>query len=122
SAVGRARCAASTCSTLVTPATCAAAFAASPASWPATSTCVSPPSLAAAAMAWSVALFSALLSCSASMRFGMASGQDLGFVAQLVDELGDVGHLAATLALRRFDHAKRGEARRDVHDADRGPG
>ena len=52
------------------------------------------------------------------IAYGDASRNHLRFVAQLGDQLLDVGHLAAALALRRLDDLERRQPRRDV-DAER---
>src|SRR3546814_17300635 len=88
-------------STLATPAAAAACSATGPALLPATSTCTSPPSLAAAAMAFRVAPFRWALSCSAITSVVIL--EHLRFVLELVDQRGHVGHLDAGLARRRID-------------------
>jgi len=67
------QCAASACSTLLTPAILPAASAAAPDPLPATSTWTSPPIFAAAATVFSVEPLMALLSCSAMTRQLMRS-------------------------------------------------
>jgi hypothetical protein len=65
---GKAKCSPSAWITLDTPAICAAAFAASPALWPATRTWTSPPHCAAAVTVFKVAPLIEALSCSAMTR------------------------------------------------------
>src|SRR5437868_5614378 len=82
---------ASACSTLATPAICAAALAASAALAPATSTCTSPPHWAAAVTVLRVAPLMEALSCSAITSAVMSD--HLGFGLQLGYEGGNVRHL-----------------------------
>src|SRR4051794_31806121 len=94
----------------------AAASAAGRQFCPATRMWMSPPIALAAVTAWSVAAFRVALSCSARRRVVMSriASDHAGFVAQLVDQLGDRGDLAAALALRRLVDLERHEARRHV--------
>src|SRR3546814_19762488 len=73
-------------SPLATPAAAAACSATGPALLPATSTCTSPPSLAAAAMAFRVAPFRWALSSSAITSVVIL--EHLPFVLELVDQRG----------------------------------
>src|SRR5687767_8789178 len=91
--------------TLATPAICAAALAASPALWPATSTCTSPPHWAAAVTVLSVAPLMVALSCSATTREVISD--HLCFVLQLRHQCRYIGHLDARAALRRLHHLQR---------------
>src|SRR6476469_8449763 len=91
SASASANCAPSACSTLPTPAICAAASAAAPALLPATSTWTSPPQASAAVTVLSVAPLMVALSCSATTNAVMSD--HLRFVLELVDQCRHVGHL-----------------------------
>src|SRR5512143_678048 len=107
-----ARLAPSACSTLATPAIWAAACAAPPALWPATSTCTSPPQSAAAVTVLSVAPLRVPCSCSAMTRTAMSD--HLRFVLQLGHQRGHVGHLDAGTALGRLGDLHGLDARGDV--------
>src|SRR5882757_4364490 len=107
-----ARLAPSACSTLATPVIFAAACAAPPASWPATSTCTSELQARAAVTVLSVAPFSVPCSCSAMTNAVMSD--HLRFVLQLGHQCGDIGHLDAGAALGRLADLQRLDARRHV--------
>src|SRR5258707_8083805 len=104
---------ASACSTLATPAICDAAFAASPALWPAMSTCTSPPHWPAAVTVLRVAPLIDVLSCSA-MTSAVISDH-LRFVLEFGDERRDVGHLHAGAALGRLGDLQDFQVRLDIH-------
>src|SRR5688572_20120777 len=104
---------ASACSTLATPAICAAACAAAAAPVPATSRCTSGLQANAAVTVFSVAPRTVLLSCSAITN--AAISDHLRFVLQLGHQGGDIGHLDTGAALGRLGDLQGLDARRHVN-------
>src|SRR3569833_3151473 len=79
---------------------------------PATSTCTSPPSCAAAGSALLVASFRTSLSCSAISN--VVISEHPGFGLEFGDELGDVLDLDAGLTTRRLGGLEDFEPRREI--------